>query len=46
MIDLPNEGETTIAKLINYNSENEFVELLMQRPISYLVKTIYDSRMN
>lgn len=43
IIDLPNERETTIAELINYNPENEFVEPLVQGQISYLVKTICNS---
>lgn len=40
IIDLPDEKETTIAELINYNPENEFVEPLMQGQISYFVKKI------
>lgn len=43
IIDLPNEKETTIAELINYNPENKFVEPLVQGQISYFVKTICDS---
>lgn len=40
IIDLPCERETTIAELINYNPENEFVEPLMQGQISYFVEEI------
>ena len=37
IIDLPDEKETTIAELINYNPENEFVEPLMQGQMIVLV---------
>lgn len=43
IIDLPNEKETTIAELINYNPENEFIEPLIQGQINYFVKTICNS---
>lgn len=40
IIDLPNETETTIAKLIDYNSQNEFVEPLLQGQIFNLVEDV------
>lgn len=40
IIDLPNETETTIAKLIDYNPQNEFVEPLLQGQIFNLVEDV------
>lgn len=40
IIDLPSETTTTIADLINYNSNETFVEPLMQGQIRRLVKEI------
>ena len=40
IMNLPNERETTIAELLNYNPEKELVDPLTQGKISFLVKKI------
>lgn len=40
IIKMPNENETSIAELINYNPEIEFVEPMKQGQLSYMVEEI------